>query len=139
VGTRLPTARRAPAKREIAADTVLVVDDEAIVRQIVKVALERAGHKVVIAESGEAAIEAFKSTRGQVGLVLLDWKMPGMDGTEALRILRTIAPDVKVIISSGLSQSDTEYHFRETPVAGYLQKPYRMSELTALVNAILNA
>jgi len=135
----LPTARRAPAKREIAADTVLVVDDEAIVRQIVKVALERAGHKVVIAESGEAAIEAFKSTRGQVGLVLLDWKMPGMDGTEALRILRKIAPDVKVIISSGLSQSDTEYHFRETPVAGYLQKPYRMSELTALVNAILNA
>ena len=135
----LPTPRPAPAKGEIPADTVLVVDDEAIVRQIVKVALERAGHKVVIAESGEAAIEAFKRTRGQVGLVLLDWKMPGMDGTEALRILRKIAPDVKVIISSGLSQSDTEYHFRETPVAGYLQKPYRMSELTNLVNAILNA
>ena len=62
-----------------------------------------------------------------------------MDGTEALRRFRQIAPDVKVIISSGLAQTDTEYHFRGTPISGYLQKPYRMSELTALVNAILDA
>lgn len=136
----LPTRRTlVSAEQRDQADTVLVVDDEAIVRQIVKVALERAGHKVIVAESGEAAIEIFRSAPGRVGLILLDWKMPGMDGTEALRVLRKIAPDVKVIVSSGLSQPDTAYHFRETPVAGYLQKPYRMSELTDLVNAILKA
>jgi len=136
----LPAGRQSvAAEPQGRADTVLVVDDEAIVRQIVKVALERAGHKVIVAECGESAIESFRSAHGRIGLVLLDWKMPGMDGTEALRILRNISSEVKVIISSGLSQTDTEYHFREMPVSGYLQKPYRMSELTALVNAILKA
>jgi CheY-like chemotaxis protein len=136
----LPAARHGvSAESESQPDTVLVVDDEPIVRQIVKVALERAGHKVIVAECGESAIESFRSAHGRIGLVLLDWKMPGMDGTEALRILRNISSEVKVIISSGLSQTDTEYHFREMPVSGYLQKPYRMSELTALVNAILKA
>ena len=120
-------------------DTILVVDDEPVVRQIVKVALERAGHRVMVAESGESGIDLFRNAHGRIGLILLDWKMPGMDGTVALEALRKIAPDVKVIISSGLSQADTEYHFRGTPVAGFLQKPYRMSELTALVSAILNA
>ena len=120
-------------------DTILVVDDEAVVRQIVKVALERAGHKVIVAESGESGIDIFRNAHGRVGLILLDWKMPGMDGTQALDELRKIAPNVKVIISSGLSQTDTEYHFRGTPVAGFLQKPYRMSELTTLVSAILDA
>jgi DNA-binding response OmpR family regulator len=136
----LPLVRQpAPAQHESPAETVLVADDEPIVRQIVKVALERAGYKVIVAESGEAAIEAFASERGRVSLVLLDWKMPGMDGTEALRVLRKAAPNLKVIISSGLPQTDAEYHFKGMPVSGYLQKPYRMSELTTLVNAILNA
>jgi DNA-binding response OmpR family regulator len=136
----LPAARQAAsAESESQPNTVLVVDDESVVRQIVKVSLERAGYKVIVAESGESAIEIFRSARGRIGLILLDWKMPGMDGTEALRLFRQIAPDVRVVVSSGLSQTDTEYHFRGTSVSGYLQKPYRMSELTALVNAILEA
>jgi DNA-binding response OmpR family regulator len=115
---------------------VLVVDDEAIVRQIVKVALERAGYFVMLAQSGRAAIEALEAARDRIGLVLLDWKMPGMDGRETLLALREIAPEIKVIVSSGLAQADAEYHFRDEPSAGYLQKPYRMSELTALLDSI---
>jgi DNA-binding response OmpR family regulator len=116
---------------------VLVIDDEAIVRQIVKVALERAGYLVMVAESGEAGMEILQAERYRIGLVLLDWKMPGMDGRETLQTLRAISPEIPVIVSSGLSQGDAEYHFHDEPFAGYLQKPYRMSELTALVDSTL--
>jgi CheY-like chemotaxis protein len=132
-----PAVRRGPAEPGGGRSGVLVVDDEAIVRQIVKVALERAGHFVVVAESGRTAIQALQSERDRIGLVLLDWKMPGMDGRETLLGLRQISPEIKVVISSGLTQRDAEYHFRDEPFAGYLQKPYRMSELTALVDSTL--
>jgi CheY-like chemotaxis protein len=116
---------------------VRVVDDEPIVRQIVKVALERVGRKVLSADSGEAAVDVFQRLAARIGLVLLDWKMPVMDGRETLTRLRAIRPDLKVIVSSGFAQTEAEDRFRETSIAGYLQKPYKMSELTALVNKSL--
>jgi CheY-like chemotaxis protein len=132
-----PALRRVAAEPAAGKAGILVVDDEAIVRQIVKVALERAGYFVTVVESGRAAIEALQSARERIGLVLLDWKMPGMDGRETLLALREISPEIKVILSSGLAQTDAEYHFRDERFAGYLQKPYRMSELTALVDSTL--
>ncbi len=128
----------AAPETEEAATYVLVVDDEPIVRQIVKVALERAGRKVLSADSGEAAVEIFERSASRIGLVLLDWKMPLMDGRETLTRLRDIRPDLKVIVSSGFAQTEAEDRFRETSITGYLQKPYKMSELTALVNKALD-
>jgi DNA-binding response OmpR family regulator len=116
---------------------VLVVDDEPIVRQIVKVALERAGRKVLSADSGESAVEIFQRSSLRIGLVLLDWKMPVMDGSETLSRLRAIRPEVKVIVSSGFAQTEAEDRFRDSNITGYLQKPYKMSELTALVDKSL--
>jgi len=133
------------AEEEVAPETgesgtcVLVVDDEPIIRQIVKVALERAGRKVLSADSGEAALEIFQRSAARIGLVLLDWKMPVMDGRETLTRLRAIRPDLKVIVSSGFAQTEAEDRFRETSITGYLQKPYKMSELTALVNRSLDS
>jgi CheY-like chemotaxis protein len=117
-----------------AGPVVLVVDDEAVVRQIVKVALERAGRRVLLADSGEAALELLQSCSSQVELVLLDWKMPVMDGSETLIRMRQIRPDLRVIVSSGLAQAEAEERFGGTGIDGYLQKPYRMSQLVSLVN-----
>ena len=114
-----------------------MVDDEPIVRQIVKVALERAGRKVLSADSGESAVEIFQRSSLRIGLVLLDWKMPVMDGSETLSRLRAIRPEVKVIVSSGFAQTEAEDRFRDSNITGYLQKPYKMSELTALVDKSL--
>jgi two-component system cell cycle sensor histidine kinase/response regulator CckA len=116
---------------------VLIVDDEPIVRQIVKVALERTGRTVLSAGSGEAAIETLRKSGDLVSLVLLDWKMPGMDGEETLGRLREIAPDVKVIVSSGFEQREAEERFQGSGISGFLQKPYKMSELAALVEYCL--
>jgi CheY-like chemotaxis protein len=122
-----------------AATCVLVVDDEPIVRQIVKVALERAGRTVVSAENGEAAVEIFERSAHRIGIVVLDWKMPGMDGSDTLTRLRLIRPDLKVIVSSGFPQREAEDRFRDSQITGYLQKPYKMSELTSLVSRCLGA
>jgi DNA-binding response OmpR family regulator len=117
-----------------AGSSILVVDDEAVVRQIVKLALERAGRHVLLADSGEAAVDLLRRNPTQVELVVLDWKMPVMDGSETLVRLREIRPDLKVIVSSGFAQSEAEERFAESGITGYLQKPYRMSELAAMVN-----
>jgi CheY-like chemotaxis protein len=115
---------------EPSGETVLVVDDEAIVRQIVKVALERAGYRVILAISGEEAIERFREMPDRIGAVLLDWKMPGMDGAAALDKMREIRSDLKVIVSSGFARTESEDRFRTSGINGYLQKPYRVSELS---------
>lgn len=135
----LEAGEETPPETAEAGTYVLVVDDEPIVRQIVKVALERAGRKVVAADSGESAVEMFERSANTIGLVLLDWKMPVMDGSETLTRLRSIRPDLKVIISSGFAQTEAEDRFRESGITGYLQKPYKMSELTALVSKSLDS
>jgi DNA-binding response OmpR family regulator len=117
--------------------SILVVDDEPVVRQIVKVALERSGRKVLMAHTGEAAVAEMSAHADQIGLVLLDWKMPGMDGAETLARLLRIKPSLKVILSSGFSQAEAEESFRYSSIVDYLQKPYRMSELARVVEKAL--
>ena len=69
--------------------------------------------------------------------MLLDWKMPVMDGAETLARLLRIKPSLKVILSSGFSQAEAEESFRYSSVIDYLQKPYRMSELARVVEKAL--
>lgn len=112
---------------------VLVIDDEPVVRQMVEAALERAGRKVLPAGSGEAALKIFAQFGPDIELVLLDWKMPVMDGAQTLARLRKMRADVKVIVSGGFEQSQAEAQFSEAGVSGFLQKPYRMSALLELL------
>ncbi len=119
-----------------AALLTLVVEDESEVRRIVKVTLERAGRGVVLAESGEEAIEVFRRLGDRIDSVLLDWNIPVMDGADLLTRLRELRPALKIIISSGLAHAEAEERFREAGVTGYLQKPYRMSELVTLIEKV---
>ena len=116
--------------------TILIVDDESIVRNIAKKALERYGYEVLAAEDGEAALEIFKAAPGSVSLVLLDMAMPGMGGAETLKNLRAIRPSVCVIASSGYSEGDAMERFGEG-LAGFLQKPWGARQLAAKVSEVL--
>ena len=117
---------------------VLVVDDEPIIRQIAKVAIERSGHKVHLAGSGAEAIQLFADEANRIGVVLLDLRMPEMDGYEVLQRLQAIRPDIKVIVSSGLPPAEVESQLRDSPVSGILQKPYKMMELVRIVERCLS-
>jgi two-component system, cell cycle sensor histidine kinase and response regulator CckA len=105
-------------------ETVLVVDDQAVVRQVARQALERAGYRVLLAEDGPAAVELFRQNRGNVALVVLDSGLPGMSGQETLVELEKIAQNVNVVVSSGHGEKETLDLFAGHTVAGFIEKPY---------------
>ena len=116
---------------------ILVVDDEAFVRELAKRALERHGYTVLLADSGLAAIDVFKRHPGDIALVILDLSMPNMNGEEVLPELRKIRPEAKVVISSGYSEAETMRLFGNQKLSGFLQKPYTASRIAENVKRAL--
>jgi len=116
--------------------TVLVVDDEPMVRGLVKSCLERYGYRVLPAQDGQEAMTLFSADPGAISLVLLDLAMPGMGGEETLRQLLAMRPEVNVIASSGYSELEAIERFGEG-LAGFLQKPYSVRQLTMKVLSVL--
>jgi len=112
---------------------ILLVDDESVVRQVGKRVLERYGYQVLLAESGVDAIEKFRESTDRVSAVLLDMSMPGMNGLETLVELRKIRPDVRVLLSSGYTETEAMRLLHGTPVAGFIQKPYTLQQLARKV------
>jgi two-component system cell cycle sensor histidine kinase/response regulator CckA len=118
---------------------VLVIDDESSICEAVTDILATEGLPVIVAASGEVGIECFRQHRSQIGLVLLDMKMPGLSGEETFRALRQIDPLLKVILSSGYNEAEVHRHFGESGIVAFLQKPYNFALLTQAVHAALTA
>lgn len=117
--------------------TVLVVDDEESIREIVAMTLETLGFRVLTARDGSEGIELFKTHEDKIAVVLLDMGMPELNGEQVFAELRKIRPGVRVILSSGCDEQDIEDRLREKGLAGFLRKPYQPSELSAKLRDIL--
>ena len=115
--------------------TILVVDDDALMRRSVAVSLGQAGYLVETAPNAE---EALRSVQRQVpDLVLLDVGLPGMDGMEALRALRRDAPLLPVIFVTGRRRELDEIVGLELGADDYITKPFDMDVLLAHVKAVI--
>lgn len=112
--------------------TVLLVDDEPMIRELGRVVLEQAGFAVVTADDGEAGVAAFAAHRP--ALVVLDVTMPRVSGREAFLRIRALDPDARVLFSTGYAAEDVST--LSGPV-GILPKPYRPDDLLAAVRAAL--
>jgi PAS domain S-box-containing protein len=119
-------------------ETVLVVDDEQIVRRSAKTMLERFGYSVVLAENGKEAVDLYRILADKIDVVLLDMTMPIMNGEQAFRELKTIRPDVRVILSSGYNEGEAVRRFAGKGLAGFIQKPYSANTLAQKVRAVLS-
>jgi PAS domain S-box-containing protein len=115
---------------------VLLVDDEETVRSVGRSILQRAGLTVVLAEDGEQALEAFEREQ-DIACVVMDLTMPRMDGEACFRELRRLKPGVQVVLSSGYNEQDVISRFTGKGLAGFVQKPYKASELLARVRRAL--
>jgi CheY-like chemotaxis protein len=135
---RLPEATAGEAVGDAAEAAILVVDDEELVQSVTGRMLERMGYRVLLANSGPAAIELHRQNRGSISLVLLDWVMPGMNGEETLRALRQTGPDLPVVICTGNGQGDAAARFGASS-GGLLQKPFTIHELAEKVTAVMRA
>ena len=103
--------------------SVLLVEDEEIVRVCVQRVLETAGVTVFAANDGIEAIDRFREHERDIDLVLLDLDLPRMSGDEVLEALRSLDPHVRVLISSGYLDTDRRAALEETGVAGFVPKP----------------
>jgi PAS domain S-box-containing protein len=117
--------------------TVLLVDDEDAIRAIGTEMLKELGFHVITASDGRVAVELFQREQDRIDLVVLDLTMPHMNGEDAFRELRRIKPTVKVIISSGYNEQEVTQKFIGKGLAGFIQKPYKMSTLTDVIRTIL--
>ena len=133
-------APAAPAEAEPVTGhgTVLVVDDEEAVRLVARTALQAAGYEVLVAADGHEGVEVLRGHADEVAIVLLDLTMPRLGGQEALDAMRAIRPDVPVILSSGFSAQEAAARFGSREVAGFLQKPYRASQLVERIGQALS-
>ncbi len=120
--------RKAPDR--VGSGTILVVDDEETVRSVARLVLQRQGFAVVEAVDGVEAVELFRKHGGAFRLVLLDMTMPRMSGEETFRALRSLDPDVRILLSSGYNEQEAVNHFAGRGLSGFVQKPYTPSELT---------
>ena len=119
-------------------ETILLVDDEDIIWDVVIDMLQNMGYTVILAANGRDCVDIYENNPGQVDLVLLDMVMPEMNGREAFFKLKSIDSAVKVLLSSGYVNEEDARDVLNAGAAGFLQKPYRMINLAQKIRQILN-
>jgi len=142
----LPAAERRPAPatqrqqqkpdEAYPSGTILVVDDEEIVRRTAKQALERYGCNVLVAENGARGLEIFREHADRITCVVLDLTMPVMSGEETLERMRSLRTDIPIILSSGYNETEALRRFEGKGLAAFLQKPYTAAALATMINNV---
>jgi PAS domain S-box-containing protein len=125
-------------KAQTAVGTVLVVDDEDLVRRTVTLALQRSGYEVHVAASGEDALALVRASPHRFNIVLLDMNMPGLSGEETLRRLHFVNPELRVVVFTGYSEREVAARVGVQSVAGILQKPFTARTLVDRIAEFLN-
>jgi len=120
-------------------ETVLVVDDEELVRSVSKMVLEKLGYKVMPVEGGNEALKLISNYDGDIDLVLLDMAMPEMSGTETFSELEKVRPGMKFIICSGYELDEDAQALLDRGAKAFLQKPFMPDELALLVRQTLDS
>jgi CheY-like chemotaxis protein len=113
------------------------VDDEQIVTEVNKELLESMGYMVYTAGSGQEGIAVYMEKRDKIDLIILDMIMPGISGSETFNRLREINPEIKVLLSSGYSLNGEAQTIMDRGCNGFLQKPFRLEELSGKVREML--
>jgi hypothetical protein len=127
----------APSPTHGHGETVLVVDDEDAVCQVVQQALEKFGYRVLTACDGQKAVAAYVGNQATIAVVLTDLMMPVMDGVATIRALRHINPQVKVIAASGLGSHPNRESLRDLGIKHVVSKPYGTETILQKLQEIL--
>ena len=130
----LPSAEEGPTKKK---GTVLVVDDEELIRTVARNILEDFGHEVLEAADGKEAVDVFHGNPSTIDAVVLDMTMPNIDGPETLRLLRHMEPEVRVLLSSGYSEQEARLLMADYQGVSFLKKPYLPRELIGKLQEFL--
>jgi two-component system, cell cycle sensor histidine kinase and response regulator CckA len=133
-----PDVEKTPVMPALGTETVLLVDDEEMVRDLGARILSKAGYQVLTATNGKEALDLFQKERKQLSLVILDLIMPVMGGKECLKELLKIDPQMNVIIASGFSADASNDEILGLGARGFISKPFRFEELLRQVRKTLD-
>jgi len=117
--------------------TVLIVDDEPIVLEVGCSILKKLGYRVLTGTSGKEALELLQSGADEITLVLLDIKLPDMNGGDVLAYIKDQHPDLKVVICSGYALVGSDRDFLTAGADDFIQKPFTISELSTKLSRLL--
>jgi len=115
---------------------ILIVDDEKNIRLTLSQALETLGAEIDTAANGEEALAKLKGR--EFGLILLDIRMPGMDGMEVLRRVREIRPDIRIIMITAYGTIESAVEALKLGAVDFLQKPFDPEEIRELVSRVID-
>jgi two-component system cell cycle sensor histidine kinase/response regulator CckA len=119
-------------------ESILVIDDEEVIRDLVEEGLEDFGYTVLTAENGEIGINMYKDKDREIDLVILDLILPRMSGMITYEKLKEIDPEITVLLSSGYSQRGQAQELLDRGVQGFIQKPFRLKELAREIRVLLD-
>jgi CheY-like chemotaxis protein len=129
----------APKAKPGHGELILVVDDEAAIREITRCTLEEAGYRVLTASDGTEAVVLLVQSKNDIKVVITDLSMPYMDGPATIRALRKIDPLLRIIVSTGVSDSSTNDGSLDSNVNAVLAKPYTADALLNTLTHVLLA
>jgi two-component system, cell cycle sensor histidine kinase and response regulator CckA len=120
-------------------ETILIIDDEALVRELAEHMLAKFGYKVLTASGAETGLRIYRDNKDCIALVILDMIMPGMGGIRCLEELQKIKRDAKVIIASGYTAEGTRNNVLSSGAKGFINKPFNIREMLVAVREALDA
>ncbi len=119
---------------------VLMMDDDAMLRNVVETLLKRLGHQVVLTQEGHEAVQAYKNSVEPFDLVILDLTVPaGMGGRDCAREILNINPQARIVVASGYSTDPVMANYREYGFCGAIEKPFHLEEFREVIEAALQS
>ena len=117
--------------------TVLIVDDDHDVRRVAADILSSQGMKVLEAKHGQAGLDCYQAHQGDVDVILLDVKMPVLDGEDTYRALKQLDPDARIVVSTGYGDADANALLAELGASEFLSKPYDFDTLVGKMRTLV--
>ena len=117
--------------------TILVVDDEETLRDMLAKMLKLMGYRVIHAENGQQAYEIYTEKQSEIKLVVLDMMMPELDGEQTFYKLKSFDAQVKVLLASGYGEGDSVQKTIDAGAASFMAKPYRISDVSEKIQQVL--
>ncbi len=120
-------------------ETILVIEDEEMLRELAETMLTSSGYKVILAADGHEGVETFRANKERIGAVLSDIGLPRLSGEDVVRKIKEIDPGAKVVIASGFISPDMKNGFEKLGVKSFVQKPYTIRDVLGAVRWTIDA
>jgi PAS domain S-box-containing protein len=132
-----PATRVAEASRTGGTETLLVVEDEEMLCELLKASLDALGYTVITASSGDQALSIYESLGEEIALVISDLGLPGMSGRDLFLKIRALRPEARVVVATGYLDPGTRTELLALGANGFIQKPYLPDEVALAIRAAL--